>query len=118
MKTKHFIVSFLVVLCHISALQAAPQRSRYNFNHDWLLYVGDQAEAKQIKFNDSQWKAVNLPAAFNEDQAFAKDIKDLDNQVVWYRKHFKVPATHKKQKIFIEFEGARQGAEIWINEQF
>ncbi|MBO5663721.1 MAG: DUF4982 domain-containing protein [Bacteroidales bacterium] len=118
MKTKHFIVSFLVVLCHFSALQAAPQRSRYNFNHDWLLYIGDQAEAKQIKFNDSQWKAVNLPAAFNEDQAFAKDIKDLDNQVVWYRKHFKVPATHKKQKIFIEFEGARQGAEIWINEQF
>lgn len=118
MKTKFFYAFIILLSLSFMSLQAAPQRSRYNFNHDWLLHVGDSQQAQAIKFDDSQWKAVNLPAAFNEDQAFADDIKDLDNQVVWYRKHFKIPGEHKKQKIFIEFEGARQGAEIWVNENF
>lgn len=118
MKMKHFLTGLMLLIICASNLQAAPQRHRYNFNHDWLLWTGDTIQAQNIKFDDSQWKAVNLPAAFNEDQAFADDIKDLDNKVVWYRKHFKMPSEHKKQKVFIEFEGARQGAEIWVNEQF
>ncbi len=118
MRTRRFFATFILLTACLSSIQAIPQRSRYNFNHDWLLHVGDTTEARNIKFDDSQWKAVNLPSAFNEDQAFGKDIKDLDTGVVWYRKHFKMPSSHKKQKVFIEFEGARQGAEIWVNETF
>ncbi|HJY23802.1 MAG TPA: hypothetical protein VJ279_12995, partial [Hanamia sp.] len=33
----------------------------------------------------------------------------------WYRKHFKIPASAKGQKIFLEFEGIRQAGEFYLN---
>jgi beta-galactosidase len=39
-----------------------------------------------------------------------------DNQGVnWYRKRFELPITIVDKKIFLEFEGADQVAEVWIN---
>ncbi len=116
-KLRHILLAG-IILTLLPSLSAGTQRSRYNFNHDWLFATGDEPQAKEIKFNDKDWQPVNLPAAFNEDQAFAQDIAALDTKVVWYRKHFKMPAKHKQQKIFIEFEGARQAAEVWVNGQW
>ena len=98
-------------------------RKTYNFNGDWLLYVGDVAEAKDAAFDDSRWLGVTLPYAFNGDEAFRKDIVDLTDTIVWYRKHFTPEdfPSHPKQgksaaeKYFIEFEGARQGADVYLN---
>ena len=98
-------------------------RKTYNFNGDWLLYVGDVAEAKDAAFDDSRWLGVTLPYAFNGDEAFRKDIVDLTDAIVWYRKHFTPEdfPSHPKQgksaaeKYFIEFEGARQGADVYLN---
>ena len=122
-------VLFSLVICLILAENASAvgMRTQYNFNPDWLLYVGELTDsvalkdgkrmpaAATVKFNDRDWRAVNLPAAWNEDEAFRVAINRLSDGVVWYRKHFKLPAANKGQKVFIEFEGARQGAEVWIN---
>ncbi|MCH5684595.1 hypothetical protein LWM68_10150 [Niabella sp. W65] len=35
--------------------------------------------------------------------------------MVWYRKHFKLPVSSKGQKVFIEFEGIRQGGDFYVN---
>ena len=119
MNSKKSTISFiLAVVLFVGTVSAAKSiRTTYNFNSSWLLYVGDIPAAREIEFDDSEWKTVNLPAAFNEDEAFAKSIHELTDTVVWYRKHFKIPRTHKKQKVFIEFEGLRQAADIWINGQ-
>ena len=34
--------------------------------------------------------------------------------VVWYRKHFKLPAAASGSKVFIEFEGMRQSGDIYL----
>ncbi|MFA5469951.1 MAG: sugar-binding domain-containing protein, partial [Bacteroidales bacterium] len=119
MNSKKSTISFiLAIVLFVGTISAAKSiRTTYNFNSSWLLYVGDIPAAREIEFDDSEWKTVNLPAAFNEDEAFAKSIHELTDTVVWYRKHFKIPRTHKKQKVFIEFEGLRQAADIWINGQ-
>jgi len=88
---------------------------KYNFNSDWLFKLGDVAEAKEVSYKAGDWKKVTLPAAWNEDDAFKKDIVDLSTGIVWYRKHFKLPATAKGQKVFIEFEGIRQGGDFYVN---
>lgn len=75
-------------------------------------------EAKQSQFDDSRWKAVTLPHAFNEDEAFKVSIEQLTDTVVWYRKHFRIPASGKKQKVFIEFEGVRQAGDFYLNGQY
>lgn len=39
----------------------------------------------------------------------------MTDTVSWYRKHFKLPKTAKGKKVFIEFEGVRQGADFYVN---
>jgi beta-galactosidase len=105
---------FLTVLLFTTIIAAA-QRSKYNFNPGWKLFVGDDEKASQVNYDDAGWKSITLPRAWNEDDAFEKDITDLRTGIAWYRKHFKLPATAKGQKIFIEFEGVRQAADVYVN---
>lgn len=115
---KVFSFAFLSFLMLSSLAYAGiTPRTKYNFNPDWLLHIGDDVKASEADYDDTQWEAVCLPHAFNEDEAFARDIAKLTDTVVWYRKHFKIPSEHKGQKVFIEFEGVRQAAEVWINGQ-
>ena len=107
---------FVAMLALVLALDAgAVERKKLKFNADWLLCVGDEPEATKSTYNDSQWKRVTLPYAFNGDEAFRKDIVDLTDTICWYRKHFKLPKEDLQGKVFIEFEGVRQGADFYLN---
>jgi len=97
------------------AQQTATQRAKYNFNPDWLLHVGDAGDAMNLELDDSDWKRVTLPHAWNEDSAFKVDIAELPTGKTWYRKHFKLPASSEGRKVFLEFEGIRQGGEFYLN---
>ncbi len=96
----------------------ATERQKLNFNADWRLCVGDFAEAAKPEFDDSQWQQVTLPYAFNGDEAFRKDIVNLTDTIVWYRKTFLMDngqLTMDNSKVFVEFEGVRQGADFYLN---
>ena len=95
----------------------ATERQKLNFNGGWLLKVGDFTEAAQPGYDDAKWQRVTLPYAFNGDEAFKKDIVDLTDSVCWYRKHFTLSSDDLQGKVFIEFEGARQGCDVWLNGQ-
>lgn len=77
--------------------------------------MGDAKGAEESGFNDAAWKAVTLPYAWNEDDAFRKDIRDLATGIAWYRKKFKLPVTAQGQKVFLEFEGIRQAGDFYFN---
>ena len=95
------------------------RRPRLNFNADWRLCVGDFPKAAEAAFDDSRWQQVTLPYAFNGHEAFKKDIVDLTDTICWYRKTFSIPASFggdgSDSKVFIEFEGVRQGADFYLN---
>ena len=90
-------------------------RAVLNFNPGWKLFVGDPANAATTGFDDSQWKPVTLPHAWNEDSAFKVSIHDLPTGIAWYRKHFKLPSDAAGKKMFLEFEGIRQAGELYLN---
>ena len=114
MKSIRIISSLLAIILCIAA--GATDRKKLNFNSSWRLHVGDVAEASQAQYDDTQWKQVTLPYAFNGDEAFRKDIVDLTDTISWYRKTFNVSEqTLANGKIFIEFEGVRQGADFYLN---
>ncbi|WP_324675006.1 glycoside hydrolase family 2 protein [Hymenobacter sp. GOD-10R] len=104
----------------LTAVAAAPSnpRVKYNFNPGWRVYVGDAAGAEAPSFDDAKWKPVTLPWAWNEDEAFKKDIKDLSTGIAWYRKHFRLPKADAGKKVFLEFEGVRQVGEFYLNGEF
>ena len=93
----------------------AVERQKLNFNAGWRLQIGDVAEASRPEFDDTRWQRVTLPYAFNGDEAFKKDIIDLTDTICWYRKTFSLGATDVSGKVFIEFEGVRQGADFYLN---
>ncbi len=108
---------FLGIVCMLLSVTAsATERQKLNFNAEWRLEIGDIPEAKNVVYNDAEWQTVTLPYAFNGDEAFRKDIVDLTDTIVWYRKHFVLNDVVGK-KVFIEFEGVRQGADFYLNGQ-
>ena len=109
---------FLLLSLALLAALSVGAREKYNFNPGWLLKVGDIPGAQKPSFNDKTWQQVTLPHAFNEDEAFKLDIHHLTDTVMWYRKHFDLPQSAKGMKVFIEFEGARQGIDIYVNGRY
>lgn len=99
------ILLFLLTFIGISQIAAASSvRDKYNFNSEWLLYVGDIPEAKEVRFQDADWKKVTLPRPFNEDEAFRLSIEQLTDTVMWYRKHFRLPAGSKNKKSLLNLK--------------
>ena len=76
-------------------------RDTYNFNSNWRI--------------DKHKQTVTLPHAWNEDEAFKVPIAELSDSVIWYRKTFRLPKSAEGKRVFIEFEGARQSAEVFVN---
>lgn len=113
MKFKTVIIIACLII-GVSIGSHASERKKYNFNSDWLVAVGDVPDGERPGTDDSHWKRVTLPHAFNEDEAFKLSIERLTDTVSWYRKHFSVPRLDGG-KVFVEFEGVRQGADFYLN---
>ncbi|WP_372772736.1 sugar-binding domain-containing protein [Mangrovibacterium sp.] len=103
----------------------AGNRAKYNFNLDWKFTKSNQEKADAIAFDDADWNTISCPHTFNDEDTF--DDYSLghhdgeSNQwrgTVWYRKHFKLPETEKGKKVYIEFEGVRQIADVYINGEY
>jgi hypothetical protein len=118
----------LYLLLTLATSVQAVEREHVNFNAGWRLFVGDVPAASEAAFDDSGWLPVTLPYAFNGDEAFRKDIVDLTDTICWYRKAFTLhpqlfaPADASSSservlnaKVFLEFEGVRQGADFYLN---
>ncbi|MFT3780901.1 MAG: DUF4982 domain-containing protein [Nibricoccus sp.] len=110
-----FALLGLTSLAPLWGATAPAPRTSYNFNPGWKLLVGDPAGAEQTEFDDHAWKPVTLPHAWNEDDAFCKDITELSTGIAWYRKTFSLTPDVSGKKVFIEFEGVRQAGEIFVN---
>ena len=96
------LCTLLLVAATAVGAVAAPSPSftngRHRFTADWVM--GD--------------RPVTLPRAFNEDEAFRVTIAELTDSVVWYHKVFDAKGIGNR-KVFIEFEGVRQAAEVYFN---
>ena len=112
---KATLLLWLSLVLLLPTLVKSQQREKYNFNPGWKLVVGDPEGAASVGFDDNSWKAITLPHAWNEDEAFAQRIDSLSTGIAWYRKHFKIPAKDRGKKVFVEFEGYRMGGDIYLN---
>ena len=115
---KQILISIVGLLALMTPHASA--RQKINFNADWQLHIGDIASPFGGGLEEASWQRVTLPYAFNGDEAFRKDIVDLTDTVCWYRKTFVMDNgqwTMDNSKVFIEFEGARQGADVFLNGQ-
>ena len=93
----------------------------YNFNPGWKFIRADVTNAEQAAFDDSQWADVSAPHTWNDADTYDEIISHSSGErheymgIGWYRKHFKLPASAKDGKVFLEFEGLKQAGRFWVN---
>ena len=104
--------AWAMLLCMLALLPlTATGRETYNFNSQWTV---DYTTIDSLKHLGQ--RQVTLPHAWNEDETFRLSTFEMSTGVVWYRKEFQLPDVTGK-RVFIEFEGARQSAEVLLNGQ-
>lgn len=91
------------------SLFASAQHS-INFNSEWQIHYPTSS-----RLHSGDVKKVTLPRAWNEDEAYRVGIASLPDDTCRYTKRFIAPTEWKGKHVFIEFEGARQAAQVWLN---
>ena len=88
--------------------------------------TGDFEFAK-AKFDDSKWRALNLPHDWAVELPFVHDDEQMshgykplgrrypESSVGWYRREFDIPASDTGRRIAIEFDGAFRDVFVFVN---
>ncbi len=126
-RTKHNDMTALKSLCLSLALVAlasaaatGPQLpgATLSLNQGWRFYRVDKPVPQEAfstpAFADARWERVNTPHAVRLEPENASGMTNFQG-VCWYRRHFTAEESWKGKKIFVEFEGAMQVADVWFN---
>lgn len=98
------------------------QRQIISFDDNWHFLLGDDVAAKEIKFDDSRWRILNLPhdwsieGPINPPPSGDRNTGYFIHGIGWYRKIFATPDTVKK--VVVEFDGIYMNSDVWINGNF
>jgi len=130
------------------ALAAVAPREQLLFDFGWKFQFGHSADpARDLgfgndqgdfsktgdfnfakdKFDDSKWRALNLPHDWAVELPFVHDdvqqshgYKPVgrrypETSVGWYRREFEIPASDLGRRISVEFDGAFRSVLIFVN---
>lgn len=108
------------------AAAAHPVRSE-NFDGSWKFALanttGDDdpafAEADEPGFDDSSWRALNLPHDWSIEQPMRPEAGSATGYfpggLGWYRKTFTLPRSTAGKKVSLEFDGVYMDSEVYLN---
>jgi hypothetical protein len=95
------------------------ERTKTSLDFGWKFYQGDASGSPwDSAYSDAGtgWQSVNIPHSASYDPPTFAGESNSFRGACWYRKHFTVPSQAKHTgKIIIEFEGAMQSADVWLN---
>ena len=97
-------------------------RTKEIINQGWKFQLGNpEAENYKSDLDDSKWETVNIPHTLELTSLTLDGLQDEKTQLVfhrkvgWYRRDIQVSDSQKK--VFLEFEGAHQVTDVWVNEK-
>lgn len=121
LKITLFSLLVLISFSHCTKKVTIKERKIENFCYNWKFHLGDVDNAESYEFEDSDWRALNLPHDWSIEGNFSKENPAtpgggaLPGGIGWYRKTFTIPETEKNKLIFIDFDGIYENSEVWIN---
>jgi beta-galactosidase/beta-glucuronidase len=101
----------IFILFNLTSM-ASELRQSINFNREWKFLLGDHPGAEAVSYDDTRWDVVGLPHSFSIPYFGSTHFY---TGYGWYRKQFDKPETWSGKRIFLEFEGAFQDAEVFVN---
>ncbi|MDP6526669.1 MAG: glycoside hydrolase family 2 TIM barrel-domain containing protein [Kiritimatiellia bacterium] len=99
-------------------------RSRICIDFDWSFALGDIPEAMRADFDDTAWRAVDVPhdwsieATPHPDNPAQAGGGFFPCGLGWYRKQIDIPADLGDRVVLVEFDGVYMNSEVWCNGHF
>ncbi len=117
------ITSMLLGLAALGAASspATAQRQRWSMDPGWRFTLGDPAGAQAPRFDDRQWRRVDLPHDWSiegtprEDAPGGGRMGYFPGGLGWYRKAFRLPPGPKGREAWLELDGVYMNSDVWIN---
>ena len=105
---------FPLIVMFVLALVTVNAREKQLFNDDWHFSIieDEKADFSQPDAKISGWDEVKIP---HTPRLEPMVVNDQWQGVCWYRKSFDVSVKDKGQKLYLNFEGAMNVAEVWVN---
>ena len=107
--------------------QPGASRQELFFDQGWRFHRGGAEGAEATFFDDSGWRAVDLPHDWSIEDLPGTDSpfdRNATSQVSggftvdgtgWYRKSFTLSSDQKGRRVVIQFDGAYMNATVWLN---
>ncbi len=108
-------INFWVLFCFCSVGYAYSPREVINLNREWKYMQGDLQGAEKTDYDDNNWETIGIPHSFSIPYFMSKDFY---TGYGWYRKRVFFTERNLSGKIFLEFDGVFQEAEIFLNGKF
>lgn len=87
-----------------------------------LFHLGDEADAWQAWFQDTEWDEVSLPHDWSVHMPFSKDYSSgtgyLGGGIGWYRIHIAPDETWRGKRIRIHFDAVYKNSRVWCNSTY
>ena len=92
--------------------------SRLDFKPGWQFLRGDAQGAELSSFDASAWSGATLPHTARIESLVTGEPGSDTSQwqgTCWYRKHFEIGREVEDRKVFLNFDGAMNVADVWLN---
>jgi hypothetical protein len=106
------VLAAALLAASASRAVASGERRRECLNRDWRFVLGDAPGAQAESFDDSTWNRTGLPHSFSEPYFLSPQFYVGYG---WYRKRFWAPADWRERRVYVEFDGVFQDAEVFVN---
>ena len=85
--------------------------------------LGSNVRFVQSKFDDSDWRSLDLPHDWGIEQPFDQSLLGSTGKlkwwgIAWYRKHFRLSRKDTGKQIVLGIDGAMSYATFWLNGNF
>lgn len=89
-------------------------REYRSLNTEWKFYFNKMPDDAVYRkdYDDAWWESVNVPHTLRIEPY---DVLFPVQGQCWYRKHLFIEEKLQGKKLFLEFEGAMQECDIWLN---
>ena len=119
---KRMMAFWLCMVCCLSIGATQVERKQL-FNDGWKFWLGDEATASTVGFDDASWRTLTLPHDWSIEHDF--DVKYPSGNdggyvmagIGWYRKSFLVPSNMVGKRLSLYFEGVYMNSEVFVNGQ-
>jgi beta-galactosidase len=87
----------------------------------WRFTLADPVGAENPKFDDKQWRSLDLPHDWSiegtprEDAPGGGRVGYFSMGTGWYRKSFRLPKGARGREVWLEFDGVYMNSDVWIN---